>query len=150
MRTTSFLHAARPTGAALLGLAAGLALADAPTVQTVAVPPGHRIVVPANPYPVTYGDVSAVEGEYRLGDGRMLTVAGRTHHVFAEVDGWSRVELVPASATAFVARDARMALDFDETPNGSVSGVVMTYVPRSPTEPVAPSAQAAPPDWSAW
>jgi hypothetical protein len=132
-----------------LVLAGGSALtAEFPAVQTVAVPPGHHIALPATPYPATATDLAEVKGQYHLGDGRTLTVAGSTRRIFAEVDGRPRVELVPASPTAFVARDARMALDFDEAENGSVSGVVMTYVPLSPDEGVNRPATSV--DWSAW
>ena len=117
--------------AVLVALAAGLpgpSSAADDASQTVTISGTHRIQLPAHPQRLKAGEFSAVTGQYALADGRTLTVAGTPGHMTAEMEGVPRVELVAASPTSYVARNQRLALSFDQEANGSVTGVVVTWL----------------------
>jgi len=113
---------------ACLAFASIAGAAGAPDTQTVTISGTQRIALPAQPQKLSSSDTDRVVGQYTLANGHTLTVAGRAGHLTAEMEGIPRVELVAASPTSYVARNQRMALTFDAEANGSVSGVVVTWL----------------------
>lgn len=66
-------------------------------------------------------------GQYRLADGRTLTMTFEGRRQVAEIDGRGRIEVVAISDTTFVAKDGSLQLKFDRWKNGSVTGVVVIW-----------------------
>lgn len=116
--------------ALVLGVAPVLAAeADAPSAQTVTISGTmQRITLPARVKTLHGSEADAVKGDYLLRNGKTLSISGSARRLYAEMDGMPRTEIVAAAADSFVARNQQMALKFDQAANGSVSGVVVTYL----------------------
>jgi len=120
---------------AALMLVPALAMAQAAPAQLEPVKVGGtvaKIVLPGKAYKLQASEFKSLAGQYELADGKTLTMSGTAKHMFAQIDGMPRAELVAASPETLVAKNKQMRIEFGTTANGIVSEVVVTYV--APTE----------------
>ena len=77
----------------------------------------------ANPFKMAYDEVREFQGQYVLENGKTLTVSRRGQRLFADVVGDADVELVAVSPGAFVTKDGKTEVRFQQAVNGNVFGV---------------------------
>ncbi|MFO1337147.1 MAG: hypothetical protein U1F53_02765 [Burkholderiaceae bacterium] len=107
---------ALPALAAPDGAAAAAHVASAQQVQVVG---RGAHLVPADEY-------AAMRGEYRLADGRLLSVGGGRTRPVAELDGAAPVRLVAVGPNQYASADGSMVLHFAGRANGNVDAVTVT------------------------
>lgn len=107
----------------MLKTLSGIALAVA-MGWAIAAP--QVIVIEGTPVrPVTAKEAAALKGEFKMSDGRILTVNQKGRAVFAEIEGVPASEMKATGPTRLVSADGRMDLSFKAAANGSVSGVTL-------------------------
>lgn len=110
--------------AAAMACAAALAAHAQPAAiapqQTIALPAVHSPI--HSPFKMAFGEAREFQGQYSLDNRKTLTVSRRGQRLFADVVG-DDVELVAVSPGAFVTRDGRTQVKFQQAANGIVVGV---------------------------
>ena len=115
----------------LLSVALGLAAASvAHAQQASAVPMPVPTIAPSpvqvslqNPYKMAFDEAREFQGQYVLENGKTLTVSRRGQRLFADVVGDDDVELVAISQGAFLTKDGKAEVKFQQAANGIVLGV---------------------------
>lgn len=68
-------------------------------------------------------ELQAFRGTFDLEDGKALIVSQHGRKLFAQIDGGPTVELIAAGAKTFSAASGNVRLEFNQYPNGNVTGV---------------------------
>lgn len=110
---------------------ASLALAAASAVQaqqTSGVPQQTITLSPVqtssgSPFKMAYDEAREFQGQYFLENGKTLTVSRRGQRLFADVVGDDDVELIATAQGAFVTKDGKTVVHFQQAANGNVFGV---------------------------
>jgi len=84
------------------------------------------IVIEGTPLrPVTATEAAALKGEFKMSNGRILTVNQKGRSLVAQMEGMPTGELKAAGPTHLVSTDGKLDLSFKAAANGSVSGVTL-------------------------
>lgn len=75
-------------------------------------------------------DYAAVRGQYDLSNGSRLSIEGTRQHPMAQIDDQQPVALVMTGPNQFSDAAGTMRVDIQAAPNGSISGLTMTYGQR--------------------
>lgn len=82
--------------------------------------------------PVTAAEASALKGEFKMSDGRVLYLNRKGSKLMAEIAGVPAAELKAAGATRLVSDDGRMDLAYKAAANGNVSAVTLKLSTPTP------------------
>ncbi len=85
--------------------------------------------IAADPITLTPDALQAFRGTFDLDDGQLLAVSQHGRKLYAQINGGPTVELIGESATTFRASSGNARLEFQQHPNGSVTGVRLTRTP---------------------
>jgi hypothetical protein len=113
----------------LLSVALGLAAASVAHAQQASAAPVPTIapspvqIFLQNPYKMAFDEAREFQGQYVLENGKTLTVSRRGQRLFADVVGDDDVELVAISQGAFLTKDGKAEVKFQQAANGIVLGV---------------------------
>ena len=122
-RIFSLLAASLALGAcALPALAApdgAAAAANVASTQQVQVVGRGTHLIPADEY-------AAMRGEYRLADGRLLSVGGGRTRPVVELGSAGPMPLVAVGPNQYASADGSMVLHFNARANGNVDAVTVT------------------------
>lgn len=88
-----------------------LSLAAAAPLAAQAAPAVHENRL----FRLTESEAQRMRGEFRLDDGRVLTVTSKRHRIYAQLDGKTE-ELVPVADNTFVTHDGANRLVFNRVP----------------------------------
>jgi hypothetical protein len=77
----------------------------------------------SEPTNITSEQLQAFRGNFDLEDGKALIVSQRGRKLFAQVDNEPTVELIATGAKSFTASSGKTRLEFEQYPNGNVTGV---------------------------
>lgn len=105
-----------PAQAATEGAAAAANVASAQQVQVVG---RGTHLIPADEF-------AAMRGEYRLADGRLLTVGGGRTRPVAELGSAAPVPLVAVGPHQYASPDGNLVVRFNAHANGNVDAVTVT------------------------
>jgi hypothetical protein len=75
-------------------------------------------------------ELQAFRGTFDLEDGKALIVSQHGHKLFAQINDGPTVELIAAGAKTFSAASGTVRLEFDQYPNGTVTGVRLSRAPN--------------------
>ena len=75
---------------------------------------------------VPEGEFAAIRGDYRLADGRLLSIRGARQRPTAELENAGPVPLLPAGAYRLASADGAMLLRFNARANGDVDQVTVS------------------------
>ena len=99
------------------------------TPYEVKVSPGNQqINLPDHAYVLRPDEFQEVRGQYDMSNGKVLTLSSGGRAIFAELDGFEKMELVAVTPNQYVAKNRHMKMVFDQYPNGNVTGVTLTYL----------------------
>ncbi len=73
--------------------------------------------------------LQAFRGTFDLADGQQLAVSQHGRKLFAQINGGQTIELIGESATTFRSASGNARLEFQQHPNGIVTGVRLTRTP---------------------
>lgn len=93
--------------------------------STVRVPAPLSIDLPARTLSPALTNFDNYQGAYDLSDGRVISLTKRGTHIYAEIDGMEKVQLVAADMNSFVATDRTMKLNLGHRLDGEVHGEVL-------------------------
>ena len=93
--------------------------------STVRVPAPLSIDLPAKAISPALTNFDNYKGAYDLSDGRVISLTKRGTHIFAEIDGMEKVQLVAADMNSFVATDRTLQLNLGLRSDGEVRGEVL-------------------------
>lgn len=122
-----------------IALAAGTLFAALGQTAPQATPPaGTQEVVPETTVRITgtvtrkrpsSEELKDFKGTYLLSNGKNMTVISRGKRLYAEIDGMSRMELIPRGQNNFVAGDGSISFTFNEVTDGRRDDVVIRARP---------------------
>ena len=104
-----------------LAAADPVGVSDQPTVRV----PARTLDVPAARWSMQLTNFSSYQGAWDLSDGRVLALTTRGGHMYAEIEGMDKRELVAIGSNSFVAVDRSMRLNLARDMAGEVSGEVL-------------------------
>jgi hypothetical protein len=82
--------------------------------------------------PVTAAEASALKGEFKMSDGRVLYLNRKGKKLMAEIEGVPALELKVAGANRLVSSDGQMDLAYKAAPNGIVNTVTLKITKAAP------------------
>ena len=112
-------------------MAVSFALAAVSAAQAQQVTGGHQPTIALSPvqstvhspFKMAFDEAREFQGQYLLDNGKTLTVSRKGQRLFADVAGDADVELVALSPGAFVTKDGKTEVKFQQAANGNVFGV---------------------------
>ncbi|MBA5640242.1 hypothetical protein H3H37_24560 [Duganella sp. LX20W] len=116
-----------PVALALLCAASALQAQTQPaasdTTEQAAIPT-QRVARAKNL--VTPREFVEFRGQYSMDNGQTLSISSHNRRYFAQFDGQPEMEILAVAADKFVSTDGRTRMAFQQSPNGSVSGLTAT------------------------
>jgi hypothetical protein len=82
--------------------------------------------------PITAAEASALKGEFKMSDGRVLYLNRKGNKLMAEIEGVPVLELKAAGDKRLVSADGQMDLAYKAAANGNVSTVTLTITKKAP------------------
>lgn len=91
------------------------------------------LVIMHKPYPMSSSDMSEFRGQYLLDNGSTFTVVQHNRPLYSSLTDHAQEALVARSANTFSTKTGSTEVQFVQSPNGSVSGVVLKQIVRKQT-----------------